>query len=254
MKTILSCGCAVDADAKVFAVESDHEDGVEFICANDDCIQRAADTWGWSVDDVKEEIIGTCLAGQIDEAKQNRHRCSMCWDTVMAIPGAENWNCTEVHHTPFDDCAELEYYHDKCRDMAAEGRMTCDKCHRTILDGSGHTSYFRILGECEPVCLRCYEQLLHEGLLDVAYWQGLAEGQHGEVWGMFFNDGELAAKGYTAGDDFFLKRDECIAKLGKAGLKLAEQGYVVITEYTGLALGGGEGFVKLHYKYKKGEV
>lgn len=130
-----------------------------------------------------------------------------------------------------------------------EGTFYCDRCERQIADSNGHMTYYRLIDECEQVCLRCVEDVLRShGIAGFEHeLQELFE--HGRLFGMFFNVGELEADGWEheLSNVCVGSTDEAMVIARKAQ-ELHEDGRRIIIGYERLSIVGDEGYVTLFSK------
>jgi hypothetical protein len=104
--------------------------------------------------------------------------------------------------------------------------------------------------EDEEICLSCYEKIiLEEGIARERF-------EAGRLDGMFFNEQDLEDAGYVMVEDMenFYIRTECdVERYCREALKYIDDGYIVVTEYEHMAIGGLEGYQTMWAK-KKGSL
>ena len=145
------------------------------------------------------------------------------------------------------------------RDDPDGERFNCDGCNRDIASTNGRMTHYRILNECEMVCLKCIEEGLKSGgVAAVGDDDLLADIFNGhKLFGMFFNVGELEDEGWTADPDFHnavVGDGETMAALGERCRWHHEAGRPFIVEYESLSIIGDEGYITLRVKYGTEEV
>ena len=145
-------------------------------------------------------------------------------------------------------------YCQKCIDSGGfdEGTFWCDGCSRQISDSNGRMYYYRILNECEQVCLRCIETDLLEGGIAALNDEDILDSviRDGKPWGMFFNRGQLEAAGWEVVPDWDNTRfDESFAEdLANTCRALYEADKPFIIEYESLSISGDEGYITVRTK------
>lgn len=168
----------------------------------------------------------------------------------------------ELFDTPWPDTGRLAYYcSDECfeKDSSSSGwsdfgYFSCEHCYRLVCErnpANGYMGQYRIVDECDQICLRCYEEsLLESGQPDEDYDSDVIKG------GMFFNRGnpELEGAGYecliperriAGGPDVDRWNTEAREHIAK--------GYQLVTAFESMGIGGGEGYISLYGKHREGE-
>ena len=134
-----------------------------------------------------------------------------------------------------------------------EGIFYCEECNRDISDSNGRMYYYRILNECEQVCLRCIETDLKAGgvaaLNDEDLLDKIFAGE--SLFGMFFNVGELEAEGWVPVEPFNDVRVTSGKDIGPACRKLFDAEQPFIIGYERMSIMGDEGYVTLFTKPSK---
>jgi hypothetical protein len=178
----------------------------------------------------------------------------------------ENMWTQEMWSRPFDnipeDCHFSCYYAYDChigriysKDFAY---FDCECCGRTICEqnpSNGWMTQFRIVNECEYICLKCYEEDLFKNGID------LDEVLRTEtIPGMFFNTDDLKREGFEVFDDM----DGVMVGSGRVGYSDPNNFFsriknkydelkskIVIFEYDSMSIGGLGGYVTVWAKDKK---
>lgn len=164
------------------------------------------------------------------------------------------------HFTPWDE-EETESGFKYCLPCGDEGKgfdyddvFWCDQCERPIALDNGRMCYYRILNECEQVCLRCIEETLKaEGIAGIEDGDRLERVFAGKPFGMFFNVGELEAEGWEPDplyQDYLLDENTAI-KIGARAHGWHKAGRLIIIGYERLSIVGDEGYVTLYTKEAK---
>lgn len=195
---------------------------------------------------VQEDRCSACRAA----AGEDTEECDGCGEATL-----EGDLCKEGYYfSPFDEEERdtgLKYCR-RCLDeygIPDEGTFYCSACERQIADSNGHMTYYRIIDDCEQVCLRCIEDILRshgiagfEGALEKLFTEGV-------LFGMFFNEGELEADGWTRElyNVCIGSTDEAMVIARKAQ-ELHEAGRLIIIGYERLSICGSEGYVTLFSK------
>ena len=181
--------------------------------------------------------------------------CSACEEKVFE----EEAYVEALFMTPWDD-EEKETgftYCLSCVDHGADNPdgevFYCDGCSRYIADGDGRMCYYRILNDCEQVCLNCIEEdLKRGGIAAIGDDNKLEEVFAGKsMFGMFFNVGELEAEGWTPDPlyhDVWIGEGRDAVKLGARAHGWYKGGRLVIIRYESMNIMGGEGYVTLYTK------
>ena len=192
-----------------------------------------------------------------------------CWECELEGKQEDMYEI-ELFDSPFDEAGHLEYFHkrtpkefqedyscleywDSCRELLTNTSWAdfryfwCGSCGRYVCRQSpsnGWHSQVRIIGGCEEVCLKCYE----EHILECGVPR--EEVQAGQLPGMFFSTGNPEPKeaGYTCIEEDLFVNDS--AKVCKRILTLMDKGYQVVIGYESMSIGGLEGSISLHVKEK----
>lgn len=166
----------------------------------------------------------------------------------------------ELYDTPWDNNGEVVYLHttasddnEACADCITSSYYTdfwyhfCDSCGRHICyrnPSNGWHIQFRDY-EGEPMCLRCYmEMILREGQPRSDFEGDVIGG------GMFFSRGNVEAKeaGYQEIATMHINDSVSARHYNAIAQEYLDKGYAVITAYERLAIGGLEGTVTLMAK------
>jgi hypothetical protein len=206
---------------------------------------------------IREKEIKLPILPKSDETAECEEFGIVCFE--------ENMGTYEMWSRPFDnipkDCHFSCYYAYDCyigriysKDFAY---FDCECCGRTICEqnpSNGWMTQFRIVNECEYICLKCYEEDLFKNGID------LDEVLRTEtIPGMFFNTsdltkndfyvfnnmgGVLVGSGYSSSqspDVFFNTLRENYEEL---------KDKIVIFEYDTMAIGGMGGYITVWTKDK----
>ena len=185
---------------------------------------------------------------------EEREECTSCEDdTFIADLFVE-----ELFLSPFDDEPTVTgfKYCTPCLDQGNDNidgtQFYCDGCSREILSDNGRMVHYRILNECEQICIKCISEDLLAGGIAALNDDGLLDGMfdRGQIFGMFFNVGELEGEGWTPDPDFHDYRVEAPSAdaLGARAQEHHEAGRLIIIEYERLSIIGDEGYVTLYTK------
>lgn len=162
------------------------------------------------------------------------------------------------YFTPFDseESDTGSHYCQSCLDHGdndPDGQVFyCDGCSRNIASDNGRMSYYRILNECEQVCLRCITEDLKAGgvagLNDDDLLADVLAGR--KLFAVFFNVGELEAEGWQAVDGW---HETCINATDLTGVAAAirtihEAGDLFIVEIERMSIIGDEGYITIRRK------
>lgn len=130
--------------------------------------------------------------------------------------------------------------------------FACEVCYRLVCEqnpSNGWMVQYRIVNECEQICLRCYEEdMLQNGQPDSDFDGGSIHG------GMFFNYGnhELDDAGYECLlDHKFIGGGLDAGRFNQQARDYIEQGYQLVTAFERMAIGGLEGTVSLYGKRRE---
>lgn len=161
--------------------------------------------------------------------------------------------------SPFDE-EESKTGFTYCRSCLDQGednvdgtQFYCDGCYRDIASDNGHMTHYRILNECETVCLQCIETDLKAGgvaaIGDDDLLDRMFAGQ--STFGMFFDVGELEAEGWTPDPlytDYHIDGGLSLLKLGARAHGWHKSGRAFIIGYERLSIMGDKGCVTLFTK------
>ena len=160
--------------------------------------------------------------------------------------------------SPFDDEATDTgfKYCQECTDTGKDNedgtQFYCDGCSREILSDNGRLIHYRLINECEQICIKCVGEALKAGGMAALNDEDMLGGlfNRGQIFGMFFNVGELTSEGWTADPDFHDYRVEAphADELGARAKEHHEAGRLIIIEYERLSIMGDEGYVTLYTK------
>jgi hypothetical protein len=183
--------------------------------------------------------------------RENRteERCDCCVNK-----NADKRFSAEVYEAPWDvNTTEFNFCSDECREAYLyEGDFsyfTCDVCGREICEqckSNGWHIHYRddeVTGG--RICLRCYEE--------DAMANGLARGtfEEGTLAGMFINEDDLTSNGWQVVEEYesyFVNGKDSAKGYCDVALEYIDKGYKVMTGYSRLGLGGGEGYVTMLIK------
>lgn len=190
-------------------------------------------------------------------AGEERRECDACEGEHFASDMYEE----AFYFSPFDDEEKLSgfAYCLECIDQGADdpdGQVFyCDWCERSIASDNGRMQHYRLLNDCEQVCLRCIETTLKDsGIAGIDGDQTLDEVFAGKMFGMFFNVGELEAEGWTPDADYHDARIDGLEGARALGKRAEEHhlaGRRIIIGYERLSIIGDEGYVTLFTKEAK---
>ncbi len=180
-------------------------------------------------------------------------KCDVCEESDFTADMYEEY----IFMSPFDDEEQATgvAYCRPCVDRGAndpDGEFfTCDGCYRKIASDNGHITHYRILNDYKQICLKCIEDDLKQGGVAALNDDDLLEQVFkGQVFGMFFDVGELAAEGWTADPDY----DDVVmdtARAGELGARCRlhhDAGRLFIIEYERLSIVRDEGYITLRTK------
>lgn len=163
----------------------------------------------------------------------------------------------ERYNTPWDESPDVEFYCcEECRDQSEDPGWSdffwhyCDGCYRYVCyrnPRNGWMGQFRLVNDCEELCLRCYEESV------------LADGQEEEDFagdvikgGMFFNRGnpELMDAGYECLKEAFIGGGGAALAYNQEARGYIAQGYQLVTAFESMSIGGLEGSIELWGKLR----
>ena len=220
--------------------------------------------WWWEPgDEWMDWEVRRGLGGPSVWASQACDCCEELWDDWVEcdeccamVPKKCTTN-VEMWDTPWEDEPTVRPI---CSVCMSTGRLedeswadfryfSCDSCGRFICrqnPSNGWHTQSRIVGECEEVCLRCYqEDILEKGVSKETLEQG-------QLPGMFFNVGELEGLGFECAEHWaFIQRQEQAKVLADKALALMKEGKIVVIGFESMAIGGLEGYVSLYWKWKE---
>lgn len=120
---------------------------------------------------------------------KRKFKCNDC-DEI-----SEDVYLLKIFYSPFDD--EHGYTKRLCENCESNYRddaVLCSICGRYVLRFNGHHGQIRQLPNGEEACLKCFEiEYLEHG---INMYDDFHE--EGEIYAMFFNDGDVEAAGYEA--------------------------------------------------------
>ena len=189
-----------------------------------------------------------------------------CYECGEVIKKNEEYITLEVYDSPFDEKSKTihlhiennisNHYRISCEEALYDEQwadfryLECPICQRTIVrqcPTNGWHSYVRDY-EDEEICLSCYEQIiLKEGIARERF-------EAGKLDGMFFNEQDLKDAGYEMVADmenFYVRAKSDVERYCSAALKYIADGYLVVTEYEYMAIGGLEGYQTMWVKQKE---
>ena len=179
-----------------------------------------------------------------------------CYECDRKRP-KESTDVYELYDTPFDEvgttsylCNDENWQHQSCSEILSDTSwadfryFTCERCYRKICEqdkDNGWHIHYRIVNECEQICLKCYEdEILENGISRESI-------ENRELSGMFFNSGDL--KEWTKFIDYrFINDDESENRTLDEVLTNMDNGYKVIIDYERMAIGGLEGYISAYRK------
>lgn len=161
-----------------------------------------------------------------------------------------------AYDTPWDDePRDLDFCSEECEvaylysdDFAYSH---CAECGRLICQQNPKNGWhwqFRDDYSGEPVCLKCYEELVvDKGTLEIDEdkWE------NGNIPGMFHDDGELEDWGYEQDREYHSEKPEVVYNRVK---ELDEQGYKCLVNYESISIVGDGGWFSLWKKPKTDSV
>lgn len=189
-----------------------------------------------------------------------------CYECSKAIKRNEEYTTMEVFDSPFDEQSKTIHLHVN-NHMSKNYRIPCDEvlydehwasfryfdcplCQRTITrqcPTNGWHSYVRDY-EDEEICLSCYEQIIiKDGIARESF-------EAGKLDGMFFNEKDLINAGYNMVpemENFFVRTEYDVERYCSVALEYIDEGYLVVTEYEHMAIGGLEGYQTMWIKRKE---
>lgn len=99
----------------------------------------------------------------------------------------------KIYYSPYDDEPSDSFrLCEDCEDLYRNDYVRCSICGRYTLRYNGHHGQIREMPDGEEACLKCFEEeYLEHGI-------GMYDDFHeeGEIYAMFFNDGDQEAAGY----------------------------------------------------------
>ena len=188
-----------------------------------------------------------------------------CYECGEAIRRNEEYATLEVYDSPFDEQSKTihlhvdnkisEQYGISCEEALYDEHWAdfryfeCPLCQRTIIrqcPTNGWHSYVRDY-EDEEICLGCFEHIIiKEGIARERF-------EAGKLDGMFFNEQDLVNAGYEMVPDmenFFVRTKYDVERYCSVALQYIDEGYLVISEYEHMAIGGLEGYQTMWIKRK----
>lgn len=192
------------------------------------------------------------------------HECGTVKDIRAMYP-------VTAYDSPFDEVPEVFYvcktipkknkgrnsvlrYYESCEELLTDSSwsdfryFTCEFCNRFICEQNPHNGWhvqYRIINECEQICLKCYESIMFEQGLE------LEQLEQGKLPGMFFDENELIEHGFIKVIDFdyiHVCSSRDVKKVCDKGIELMSAGYIVVINYESMAIGGLEGYISLFAK------
>ena len=165
-----------------------------------------------------------------------------------------------IHHDAYSDPWDDEEEHFIfCSEPCEDARMyendfayfTCNKCSREICEqnpSNGWMTQYRTLGG-EMVCLKCYEKELYENGIPSE------DLKKGDLSGMFLDDGDPKKHGFKQYDELngYIKSKGQANEVCNKLLELQADGYIVLVEYSSMAIGGLEGYCNYWIKLDERE-
>lgn len=146
----------------------------------------------------------------------------------------------------------LHYVPESCTDLLSDTSYSdfryfiCSWCDREVSEqcqSNGWHSYYRIVNECEQVCLKCYEEDLFEN------GSGIEAFENGELPGMFFDTADLEKHGFTELVPYtFVNSLKASQALCSKAIEHIRAGSKVLCNYEHMAIGGLEGYASLWSK------
>jgi hypothetical protein len=188
-----------------------------------------------------------------------------CYECGEVIKKNEEYITLEVYDSPFDETSKTihlhiennisDHYRISCEEALYDEQwadfryLDCPICKRTIVrqcPTNGWHSYVRDYDD-EEICLSCYEQIIiKDGIARERF-------EAGKLDGMFFNEQDLKDAGYAMVADmenFYVRTNGDVEKYCSEALKYIDDGYLVVTEYEHMAIGGLEGYQTMWIKHK----
>jgi hypothetical protein len=161
------------------------------------------------------------------------------FDTPFDELGITSYLCNdefghaEVERKAGNEVAKSWEYYESCSEVLKDTSwadfryFTCERCYRTICEqnkSNGWHIHYRIVNECEQICLKCYEdEILENGISRESV-------ENRELSGMFFNSGDL--KEWDKFIDYrFINDDESENRTLDEVLTNMDNGYKVIIDY-----------------------
>ena len=195
--------------------------------------------------------IADYLEERVDRMDQ---LCEMCREK-----NAKESIYGEYFDSPWDTEGEMQHFcSEECREHNEDSSWTdfayryCDGCSRCICERSprnGWHTHFRIVNECELLCLKCYEEeILEKGCEESSFSSGM-------IPGVFFSQDnhEPLDAGYEVVDGYgycSIASSTQAKQFCDAAIRLIESGNKVVVGYERMAIGGLEGCVTM---FAKGE-
>ena len=189
-----------------------------------------------------------------------------CYECGKDIRRTKEYTTLEVYDSPFDEQSKTihlhvdnkisEHYGISCEEALYDEHWAdfryfdCPLCQRTIIrqcPANGWHSYVRDY-EDEEICLGCFERIIiKEGIARKRF-------EAGKLDGMFFNEQDLVNAGYEMVPDmenFFVRTKYDVERYCSVALQYIDEGYLVISEYEHMAIGGLEGYQTMWIKRKE---
>jgi len=221
--------------------------------------------WQYTLDGGSVAISRLKFDRPIAELKQlvadSTVECYECCEPVRK--GSKASIDLEVWDRPFDESSRTITLHhdptysryDVCSERIYDGSWAdfryfeCSGCDRIVCEqnpSNGWHTQYRIIDECDQICLKCFEENVLE------YGVDRESVENGKLRGLFFSHGnpEPRKAGYEWLGDRFIRSTDSANVVCREVLDLMDSGYQVVIGYESMAIGGLEGTVSLHSKIK----
>lgn len=186
-----------------------------------------------------------------------------CWGCDEPLNLNDPYVKITLFDSPFDKEGHEEAFHvengehnyDFCYDRLTDTDWAdfryfeCPGCLRMVCrqnPRNGWHGQVREIGD-EEVCLRCYEEeILEKGIERERF-------EDGKIDGMFLNDSDLQEAGFVEVEGFnyvHITSKFDAGRYCKEAMRLIDEGFIVVTNYERMGIGGLEGFVSMWIKDK----
>ena len=120
----------------------------------------------------------------------------------------------------------------------------CEGCGRVICEqnpSNGWHVQYRMVSDCELICLRCYEKMILADGIDIDWLDH-------DIPGMFMDTNKIEEAGWTKYESYFINGSNQEEFKNECRELYHNQYKYILIEYDSLGLGGGEGHVTVWTK------